>query len=267
MKKLIAITLAVAMVLTLAGTALAGPAGTPDDATRVFKMNIIGVSKAKSADLDGDNGARIFVNLGKDEESVASKINLVMGDTFDILDANGTDADGATFQMPPPGYDAYNLSDPGDADVWSDYSIYIRSLGKPGGWATITTCADLLDSTFAGLLPGSLVSVMNRSGLFGGYASVEQVGQEITERPKGKSEFTNVTAELTSVVFKVEVQTGVDAEGNPIIEVVYIRVPIFDDILDNEYWEYDNHGLKLLQVWIYDNSTDVSAGDGAILAQ
>jgi hypothetical protein len=144
--------------------------------------------------------------------------------------------------------------------VWSDYSIYIRSLGKPGGWATITTCADLLDSTFAGLLPGELVRIINRNGLFGGYASVEQVGRQITERPKGKSIFTNVTAELLTIVFQVEVDTNPDPAITTIV-TYYIRVPIFDEMLENEYWEYDNNGLKLLQVWIYDNQTDVSEGD------
>jgi len=266
MKKLIGIVLAVAMVLTLAGTALANPEGTPD-ANRIYKFNIIGVPKGKTADMTGDNGARIFVNLTK-----PSPIWLVEGEDFEILDANGTDADGSTLQMPPPGYEPYVL--PSDGPVWSDYSIYIRSLGKPGGWATITTCADLLDSNFAGLLSGTFVSVLNRDGIFGGYASVEQVGRDITERPKGKSIFTNVTAALTSIVFKVEVEVladyDVDGDGDGDVDdteiiIEYVRVPIFSDILENEYWEYDNHGLKLLQVWIYDNATDVTLGDNDIL--
>jgi hypothetical protein len=179
-------------------------------------------------------------------------------DAFKVLDANGTDADGALFQMPKPGLDPYIVGEEEGKDIWSDYSIYIRSLGKPGGWANITTCAELVDSTFADLLPGKLVAVLNKAGAFGGFASVEQVGQEITERPKGKSTFTNVTAELTTIVFKVTV----DLDGDGIAdEIVYVRVPIFDDIIEGEYWEYDNHGLKLLQVWIYDNPTDVSEND------
>ncbi|MCU0917841.1 MAG: hypothetical protein MUC88_25250 [Planctomycetes bacterium] len=145
-------------------------------------------------------------------------------------------------------------------------SFYIRSLGRPGGWATITTCADLLDSMFAGMLPGDLVRVLNRQGLFRGYASAEQVGRSITARPKGKRIFTNVTAELLTIVFQVEVEVVIGKDtttGEPITEIqsFYIRVPIFDDILENEYWEYDNHGLKLLQVWIYDNETGVCEGD------
>jgi len=265
MKKYLAIALAAVLLISLIPTTvMAGPEGTPD-ANRIFKMNIIGVPKGKSASLDGDNGARIFVNLGKTSESVASAIWLEEGDDFEILDANGTDEDGATFMMPPPGYDAYNVADPPEGGVWSDYSIYIRSLGKPGGWATITTCADLLESGLAEYLSGDLVRVMNREGLFGGLASVEQVGQEITQRPKGKSLFTNVTAALTSIVFEVVVDMDGDLTTTDDQITEYVRVPIFDDMLSNEYWEYDNHGLKLLQVWIYDNSTDITLSDEPFL--
>jgi hypothetical protein len=288
LKKIFAIALAsvLALSLVLPMTVFATPEGLPDDAERVYKFNIIGVKNVKDADMTEDNGKRMFVALGKKDDSVATKIELQQAmnpdgtpmtvddpGAFDIIDANGTDGT-AIFQLPAPGLDPYNLEDKGDADTMSDYSIYIRSLGKPGGWATITTCADLLDSNFAGLLSGQFVSVLNREGLFGGYASIEQVGQEITERPKGKSKFYNVTAELTTIVFKVEVEVladedvngdGVIDENDTEIIIEYIRVPIFDDIIENEYWEYDNHGLKLLQVWIYDNSTDVSEGDADIL--
>lgn len=260
------------VVLMVAGIASANPEGTPD-ADRIFKFNIIGVTNPKN-DMDQGSGSVIFVNLNE-----PSQINLVCSDdpdvqdeygieagTFDILDKDATDSGkddpspGAILALPDPGLEPYIVGAPGDADVWSAYSIYIRSLGKPGGWATITTCADLLDSSFGGLLPQPVVNIVNRAGLFGGYASVEQVGRPITERPKGKSIFTNVTAELLTIVFQVEVQTGVDGEGNPIIETFYVRVPIFDESLENEYWEYDNNGLKLLQVWIYDNETNVETG-------
>lgn len=275
MKRIVITSLVIALVAGL-GTAFANPEGTPDDATRLFKFNIIGVSNPKN-DMDQGAGKVIFVNLNdpsqiklvcSDDPEVLEMYDGLEAGSFDILDKDATDSGkndpspGAILALPDPDLDPYIVGQQGDADVWSAYSIYIRSLGRPGGWATITTCADLLDSAFAGLLPGSLVRVLNRAGLFGGYASVEQVTRAITERPQGKSIFTNVTAELLTIVFKVEVQTGVDAEGNPIIETFYVRVPIFDDILENEYWEYDNNGLKLLQIWIYDNQTDVSAGDG-----
>lgn len=258
-KNIIALIMAL-VLLTFSVVVLAGPQGLPEDGDRVFKFNIIGVPNDKEAPMDQNNGARIFVPL----EGV-SAINLVEGETFDILDANATDDTGALLQMPKPGYDPYILGTKEDP-VWSDYSIYIRSLGKPGGWTTITTCAELLDSTFADLLPKDADRILNKYGIVNpdAYASIEQVGRDITERPKGKSVFTNVTAALTSIVFKVEVDM-VDKAGNAYTEVFYVRVPIFDERLDGEYWEYDNNGLKLLQVWIYDNRTDITLSDDAIL--
>jgi len=49
------------------------------------------------------------------------------------------------------------------------------------------------------------------------------------------------------------------ADGTIIVE--YVRVPIFDDIIQGEYWEYDNNKLKLLQVRFYPVGTDVSLAD------
>ncbi len=72
-------------------------------------------------------------------------------------------------------------------------------------------------------------------------------------RTKGRTTFTNVTAQLLTIVLKVELTY--DDDGDPLtddlVEIVYVRVPLFDDLIENEYWEYDNKGLKLLQVRFY----------------
>ena len=250
------------LIITLSmGTAFAEQ---PDEGTtgngspqvkKLFSLNIIGVSKDKTVDMD-NSGHRIFVPLeGK------AKINLVEGE-FAVIDANGTDRDGATLQLPKPGLDPYLVGDKVDADTMSDYSVFVRPLGKPGGWATITTCADLLEDNeeFLSLLPGKFEKTLNDSCEFGGIASVEQVGSLITLRETGKSTFKNVTAELLTIVLKVDVEVEIDVDVYE-IQTVYVRVPIFDEMLENEYWEYDNHGLKILQVRFYEIGTDVSLGD------
>ena len=273
MKKLSIVFLAVVMAVVFGyGTAFAKPEGIPD-ADRLFKFNIIGMQNPKNVNMDQGSGKVIFVNLNG-----PSQINLVCSDDLDvlamyegleagefaILDKDATDSGkddpspGAILALPDPGLDPYVIGEKEDTDdVWSNYSIYIRSLGKPGGWATITTCAEVLESPLVDWLARGDIRILNSAGTFGGYASIEQVGRSITERPKGKSIFTNVTAELLTIVLKVEI---LDSDGN-VIDTIYVRIPIFDEMLENEYWEYDNHGLKLLQVWIYDNETDVSLGD------
>lgn len=100
--------------------------GFPDNGkATLYKMNVLGVPKGKTASMTGDNGKRMFVNLEGN-----SKIYLQEG-PFDIIDANGTDANGATFQLPDP--------DP-DGDGVTSYGVYVRPKGKPGGSAKLTSC-------------------------------------------------------------------------------------------------------------------------------
>ena len=257
MKKIIILSLTALLIMPVIAVAAAETTGSGAPNGKHYNLNIIGVKNIKNNNMDTDyesaNGHVIFVSLeGK------SKINLVEGADYAVLDKNGTDNDGARLQLPDPGLDPYIVGDKGEADTISDYSVFVRPLGKPGGWATITTCADLLDSTFAGLLPGKFVSTLNREGAFDGSCSVEQVGQGITLREKGKSKFTNVTAQLLTIVFKVEVDENDDQIAD---KAVYLRVPIFDDIIESEYWEYDNNGLKIFQVRFYSLGTDVSEAD------
>lgn len=231
---------AVAALVAVVPAAQAGN-GAPQGA-HDYQLNIIGTSE-KNADMTGDNGARIFVPL-----EGRTKIMLEEGD-YGVTDANGTDGE-AGFTLPNPGLDAYIVGDPGDADVESAYSVFIRPLGKPGGWATITTCAELLDSTFGGLLPGDATKEIKNRVEGDAYCSIEQVGSEILTRTSGKSSFTNVTAELLTIVFEV------DIDG----QTYLVRVPLFDDALQGEYWEYDNSGLRLAQLRFYDCSTNVETG-------
>lgn len=206
-----------------------------------YNLNVIG-TKEKSADMDGSNGHVIFVPLeGK------IKIELQEGD-FEVLDANGTDGV-AQFQLPDPGLDPYVVGDAGDADTETDYSVFVRPLGKPGGWSTITTVADVVESSLTEFLSAKDIKVLNNAAELGGVASVEQVGSDVTFREKGKSTFTNVTAELLTIVLKVEYTY--DDNGTEMTDTVYVRVPIFDDLIENEYWEYDNNGLRILQMRFY----------------
>lgn len=178
-----------------------------------YTLNIIGVPKGKTADMDGNNGHRIFVNLeGK------TKINLQNADltdgAFAVLDANGTDGDGALFQLPSP--DA-------DGDGITSYSVYARALGKPGGSVKVTTCA-------TDVTTGDEV------------CSLESY---VTMREKGGSKFQNVSDELLSIYADIT-DDGID---NP------VRYPLFDDALQGYYWDYDNSGLKLLQLRFYEVPT------------
>jgi hypothetical protein len=250
------------------GTKLNGPHET---------LNIIGVQNPKKmSSKDWDEvenvhgvGSTIFVSLdGK------SKINLIdsadvegLDKDFAVLDKNGTDADGALFALPKPGYDDYIIGT--ETEVMSDYTIYVQPLGKQGGYANIRTCAQVLESDLEDYLGKDDVKILNAYvAVFGGVCSLEYVGQDITMRTKGKTPITNVTAELTSIVLELEIWEYQDVDEDPetpdvlvLVDIIYMRIPIFDELLNGEYWEYDNHDLKLLKVRIYPWSTNVAADD------
>ncbi len=248
---ILAVLVGTLVVGTLSMLAIAAPGNGASSGTH-YNLSIIGKAADKNVNMDQAAGNVIFVPL---EGTCA--INLSEG-PFAVLDKNGTDGT-AAFQLPDPGLDPYIVGETDGKDTMADYTVYVRPVGKPGGWSTITTCATLLDSTFGGLLPADVVKLI-RNRLLGPdtYASIEQVGASITLRQKGKSTFTNVTAQLLTIVFQVELY---DATGT-LIRTVLVRVPIFDDSIENEFWEYDNHGLKNLQVRFYPGvQTDVSDAD------
>jgi hypothetical protein len=155
--------LALIAAATLAGlSAQAAHAGTPSTGNGApsgahYTLNVVGVPKDKTADMTGANGRVIFTKLAGN-----TKINLQEGD-FQVIDANGTDGNGALFQLPNP--------DP-DGDGVTAYSVFARALGKPGGSATATTC--VTDDT-------------------GTYCSTENT---VLVRGSGKSTFSNVSKEL-----------------------------------------------------------------------
>jgi hypothetical protein len=179
--------------------------GSPGGLT--FQVNLIGVPKNKKADLSNNDGRRIFIPLDG-----TTKILLQEGD-FAVLDANATDGSGS-FQLPSP--DA-------DGDGVTEYSVFARALGKPGGSVRITTCG------------------VDADGL-----EVCSTESSVLVRGTGKSRFENVSRELLFVF--------ADLDGDGAVE----RIPLFDDRLEGFLWNVDDTGLKLAQLRFVEVPTDVN---------
>lgn len=173
-----------------------------------YNLNLIGVPKTKTADMSGNEGHRIFVAL-----EGRTRILLSVGD-FGVGDANGTDGT-ASFQLPNP--------DP-DGNGITEYSVFARALGKPGGSGSISTCAT------------DPVTLEEWCSIY----------STVLVRDRGKETFENVSRDLLFVY--------VDLDGDGTVE----RVPLFDDRLQDYFWQYDNNGLKLVQLRFYDVPTDVN---------
>ncbi|MBI4333312.1 MAG: hypothetical protein HY673_18765 [Chloroflexi bacterium] len=160
MKKIVAIAIAAVLLLSLgSGPIQATGNGAPSGAH--YNLNIIGVPKAKTADMTNADGHVIFVSLNGQ-----TQIQLSEGD-YQVLDANGTDGK-AAFRMPNP--------DP-DGDGITAYSVYARALGKPGGSATI--------------LPYVIDPVTGET--------FYSTGSTVLVRGTGKSSFDNVSKQLLYV--------------------------------------------------------------------
>ena len=233
MKKVIAIVLAVSLVLTLAvgsGLALADkPEKAIDKGNGCpsgphYNLNIIGMEKDKTADMSNSKGHRIFVQMSKTDR-VKTRINLSEGD-FAVIDCDGTDGT-AAFQLPNP--------DP-DNDGVTEYSVFIRVLGKPGGDIIMTTCAT--------------------DPLTGEEVCSDLQVIEVRDSPAhGKNKFNNVSAELLYIYAWVCVE--VDPITGECIEYEYMRVPLFSTLLEGYLWDYDNNGIRIAQLRFYEIPTTV----------
>jgi len=190
-------------------TEMRAKAGNNAPAGAHYNLNIIGVPKGKTADMTGSQGHRIFVPL-----QGSCKIGLKEGD-FAVIDANCTDNNGASFQLPNP--------DP-ENDGVTTYSVWARALGKPGGKSTTTPCA-------TDAITGEL------------YCSTYSM---IMVRNTGSSKFTNVSSVL------LYIYVDLNGDGTP------ERYNLFNDALKDYYWNYDNSGLKLVQLRFYDISTQIN---------
>ncbi len=257
-----------------------------------YKLNIIGVPKNKTADMDANNGRRIFVQLyggqkvcvtnedwaayygiihpGEEvpdnpylctEEEYAEalhggrgkqtggwdgldKTNKILltpnqDDLFQVLDANATDQDGAEFTMPD--------------DVNTSYRVYARALGKPGGKAAMTLCANETEETWD-----------EEDGLLETWCSINQA---VLTRENGKPRTEDVTDALFTMTILFDLADAADLTGkdenlaiclaeNGLLDMSgdglqVIDVPIFHTCFEDYFWNYDNSGLKLLQLRFY----------------
>ena len=217
-----------------ASGASAGTTGNGAPNGSHYTLNIIGVPHDKTADMTGNTGGRIFVQLNGGQDAVSLngkpsnqllKVNTIglvpapAGESFSVLDANATDADGALFQLP--------------ANVSTAWTVWARALGTPGGSAIQTTCA----SSFLDAVDG-VIYCSDQSAMY--------------MRTTGKSLFSDVSADLLFLTVTVDSSLSPNlAACLGVTGVQSVTVSLFNSCFENYFWNYDNHGLKLLQLRFY----------------
>jgi len=198
-----------------AATALPGVAGAQNGngapSGTHYSLNIIGVSHEKNVQPDWVSGHVIFVALGTKNGAAVS--------TKILLSQSGDGSFDVLDKNGTDGEASFSLPAPGGYTVWA------RALGTPGGQAKMTTCATDIILADAGVI----CSTQN----------------EVFVRGTGKSSFRNVTSNLTTISLDPVLDAAaVDACGGE-------TVNLFDGCLEGYFWQYDNNGLKLLQLRFY----------------
>ena len=239
MKKLLTFTLVFALTLTFGyGAALADKpikddayVGNEAPSGYHYTLNLLGKTNCPGDDLKDSNRHTIMVKLvymdpdannvvGDDPGNIAlldkrNKIFLAPGTDFEVTDGNACDRDGAAFTLP--------------SDVATAWEVYIRELAKPNGTGDIRTCGiDEGPDGIAGTADDEVV------------CSSDNV---LLMRETGKSKFRNVTKELTTMT--VMVQDPFSLEWSE------VDINLFDPMLYQYFWDYDNNGLRLVQLRFY----------------
>jgi hypothetical protein len=166
-----------AVTLTLGpAVALAGNGVGQIASNKVYGVNIIGYTKCPK----GDDAQRIAV-LGSFIDPTltpggsfdtttftldkTNKIYIVPGPDFEVLDSNACDSTGAALQLPP--------------NAPTDYNVFVRLVGGPGGWIQIFSCATLASDPTT-IACGTGITKTRLTG-------------------KGEPSFTNVTNQLLKI--------------------------------------------------------------------
>jgi hypothetical protein len=220
-------TLAFILVALLAAVPASAqkPTGNESQSGSHYNLNLIGHDECLGGDFTGSNRHVIAVLLNYNDGSQdgqlfstldrRNKIFLSPGDDFQVTDGSG--CDGAYFTLP--------------SDVSSTYVAYARALGSPKGnpTGTITTCAvddmGTVDPADDEIVCSTADNVLTLSRTKGG-------------APK----FTNATDELLFLCADLD-DSGTCSQNE--------KVQLFDARYYSYFWDYDNNGLRLVQIRLY----------------
>jgi len=177
-KKVVAMLTVTAALAMSSTAALAGVGnglpGNPD-----YNLELIAYDHCPSDSKTGSNGHVIQLQANFTDSNVAgstkvtlnktNKIFLYQGSSFQVLDGNACDGDGAGFQLPAGGY-----------------AIYARAVGKLGSQIDMTTCGFITDPTT------------------GQETAVCSSGPNVVQTSTKSKKFTNVTTALTTITVTID---------------------------------------------------------------
>lgn len=230
--------LAVVLSFALAVPVFAGVGSIPDNGTH-FNLNIIGVPKGKKVDMTDSQRHTIFVPLNT-EGYVDGKVqisyvrNTANPNSFEVLDGNATDENGAIIAVP---YEFCQDLNAGCEDLLS-YNVYAVALGKPGADGALVEAHCTYDT-----------QVVDTSGTAG--LTCEDtllMGSFTLKRETGAPKPVPITD-----IFRAS--GCLDLNASSVCDkgdLAFNNIWIFNiPNLTSYFWDYTNDGLKLMQVRFY----------------
>jgi len=236
MHRRLVFTLTVVLALTLASPLVAQVGKGLSGAH--WNLNIIGVPKDKTVPTMTDSNRHvIFVPLQSGTDLLVPrqvKISYVRGDDFRVLDGNATDDDEAIIQVP---YQFCGDLTTGCEELLS-FNVFAVGLGKPNRGAIVTAeCTYSLDAV------GGSGTTCEDTLLMGSFK---------VDRIKGNPKPVNITE-----VFRATGCLDVNTDGTCNTgDLQFSNLWIFNiPQLVDYFWDYDNNGLKLMQVRFYETTS------------
>ena len=211
---------------------------------RHYNLNIICVPMDKEVpSMTDSNRHTIFVPCNEDGEvdrnvKIYYEINTDDPNNFRVIDGNATDEDeAATIQVP---YEYCDLTQVNGCYEMLNFEVYARALGKPGdGIGAIVTASCEYDGETALVDDEDCTDTLDLGGF------------EVS-RPKGKVGKAQDITGIFRASGCVDKDESLDCNSG---DIRFQNIWIFNlPFLESYFWDYDNNGLKLLQVRFYEKA-------------
>jgi hypothetical protein len=199
-----------------------------------FMLNVIAFEQCPSGDFLNSNRHQIAVQANyaghaSNKTAKVNKIFLKQGEDFWVQDGNACD-NGANFYLPITDANCSNCGDLGVEPAFTEYEVFSRLVGQPGGKVTVTGCVEVIM-----IDPITLVETVESLCSTGNdniWVETRTVG-----RGKEQNKWDNVSTELLTVC--------VDTDGDGICDK---RVGLFDSFGEDYWWNWGAQGRPHVQL-------------------
>jgi hypothetical protein len=231
--------LAAVLSFALAVPVFGGVGSDIPDNGQHFNLNIIGVPKGKKVDMTDSQRHTIFVPLNTSgyidgKVKISYVRNTANPNSFEVLDGNATDANGAIIAVP---YEYCTDLETGCTELLS-YNVYAVALGKPGAVGAVVEAHCTYDTNVVDT-NGTAGLTCEDTLLLGGFDLKRESGS-----PK-PVDITNIFR--ATGCLDLNASSICDSGDLAFSNIWIFNIPNLTDY----FWDYTNDGLKLMQVRFY----------------